>query len=210
LGLFYFIFFIPLWKYFFSPINPWSQFFFEAFSTGIIFWAVFSKKLNLSAELPSISYFLRNSTIGVLLGVLILATLPCLSYFLLLLKAETTKFLVEKTIYPLINTSNSFVDPVKILLFAAIEQIVFLGVFIQPLLKRYNSIIIVYLAGLLFPLLHLKLTLNYFGMGLISGALLVLTGSIIPAIFFQFFSGLTKILLIDQYPELIKVLIILF
>ncbi len=123
---------------------------------------------------------------------------------------DEKSFLVEKTIYPILERHSDIVHFVKITIFALIEQIVFLRFFVQPLVQRFNMVLAIYLGAILFPLLNLKISLGYFGLGLIGSALFCFTGAMTPAILFQLFSSLTKEVLLDHFPELIPLLTFLF
>ncbi len=206
----YFLLFVPLWKFLFASSSPWSNYYFEVFSLITFVWLIYSKKMILSREFDSKRVLFRNFFIGLGLGCFLFISLISLSYLFTLMGVDDKNFLVEKPIYPIEKGYSSLVHLVKILAFSFIIQIVFLGVLVQPLTQRFNLILVVYLSAILFPLLNLKLVLSYFSMGLICSLLFCLTGSVIPAIFFQLFSSLTKVLLLDYFPELIPLLTFLF
>jgi len=202
----YFFLFIPFWKFLFSSSNPWSNFYFESFSLLAFVFLIYLKKIRLSREFDTRKIFFRNFFIGLGLGSLLIITLLILSYLFSLTGVSEKNFIVEKPVYPIIGRYSELVHWIKSIVFSVIDQIVFLAVFAQPLIKRFNLILAVYLSAILFSLLNLKLALGLFGTGLICSALFGLTGSMLPAILFQLFSVLTKELLLNQFSQLLPLL----
>jgi membrane protease YdiL (CAAX protease family) len=209
-SIIYFLLFIPFWKFFFNSSNPWSNFYFESFSLISVIYLVYCKKIKLSQEFNSKKVFFRNLLIGLGLGSCLFISLLVLSYLLTLAGIKDKTFFVEKPIYPIINSSSDFIYLVKGIIFSFIDQIVFLSVFTQPLIQRFNLILALYLSAILFVFLHLNLTLGCFGMGLVCSALFGLTGSLIPAILFQLFSALIALLLLNNFSELLPIVTLLF
>jgi membrane protease YdiL (CAAX protease family) len=209
-SIIYFLWFVPFWKFIFNSSNPWSNFYFESFSLISVICLVYCKKIKFSQEFDSKKVFFRNLFIGLGLGSLLLLFLFVFSYLLTLTGINDKNFSVGKPIYPIINGYSDLVYLIKNLVFSFIDQIVFLTVFVQPLIKRFNLIIAVYLSAILFVFLHLNLTLGYFGMGLVCSALFGLTGSILPAILFQLFSTLIALLLLNHFSELLPIVTLFF
>jgi membrane protease YdiL (CAAX protease family) len=209
-SIIYFLGFVPFWKFYFNSSNPWSNFYFESFSLVSVICLIYCKKIKLSQEFDSKKVLFRNLFIGLGLGSLLFLSLFVFSYLLKLTGINDKNFLVEKTIYPIINGYSDQVYFVKSFVFSFIDQIVFLTVFAQPLIKRFNLILAAYLSAILFVFLHLNLTLGYFGLGLVCSALFGLTGSMLPAILFQLFSTLIALLLLNHFSELIPIVTLFF
>ena len=93
-----------------------------------------------------------------------------------------------------------------ILLVPLIEQIFFTGIVVQSLLRKYNPVIAIYGAGLIYTLVDFKLSLATFGLGLIAGGLFKLTGTLYAPLLFHVSCVLAGILLVEVYPSLITVL----
>ncbi len=204
--LIYFLLFIPIWKFIFSPANPWSNFYFEAFSFFTFVWLIYSKKITFSQEFSSKKVFFRNLFIGLGLGLFLFLSLLGLSYLFTIIGVGEKSFLVDKPIYPILDRYSNSVHFVKIFIFAVIEQTVFLCFFTQPLKNRFNLVLAIYLSAILLPVLKLKIVLGYFGLGLIGSTLFCFTGSMTPAILFQLFSSLSKLILLNYFSELIPIL----
>jgi membrane protease YdiL (CAAX protease family) len=202
--------FIPFWKFSFNSSSPWSNFYFESFTFISVIWLFYWKKIKLKQEFESKKVFFRNIFTGLGLGGCLFLSLYILSYLMTLTGINDKSFLIDKPIYPIINGYSDLAYVIKTIVFSIIDQIVFLTVFVQPLIQRFNLILAVYLSAILFVFLHLKLTLGFFGMGLVCSALFGLTGSLLPAILFQLFSALIVLLLLNHFSELLPIVTLLF
>lgn len=209
-SLVYFLLFIPFWKFLFNSSNPWSNYFFESFSLISVIYLIYYKKIKLSQEFSSKKIFFQNLFIGLGIGSILILSLFAISYLLTLTGFNDKNFLVGKPIYPIINGYSDIVYFNKNIFFSFIDQIVFLTIFAQPLIRRFNLILAVYFSAILFVLLHLNLTLGYFGMGLACSALFGLTRSILPAALLQLFSTLINAILMNKFSQILPILTLFF
>jgi hypothetical protein len=209
-SIIYFLLFVPFWKFLFSSSSPWSNFYFESFSLISVICLIYFKKIKLNQEFESKKVLFRNIFIGLGSGSFLFLSLLTLSFLITLTGINDKNFLVEKPIYPIINGYSDLAYFIKSVVFSFIDQIVFLTVFAQPLIRRFNLILAVYLSAILFVFMHLNLTLGCFGMGLVCSALFGLTGSMLPAILFQLSSALIALILLSHFSELLPIVTLFF
>jgi membrane protease YdiL (CAAX protease family) len=91
----------------------------------------------------------------------------------------------------------------SIIIIPIIKQVFFTGFIAHFLIKRINPVLAIYAAGILFTLVHLKLSLGLFLTGAVSAYLFNLTGTLYAPILFHAGIALTDALLTHVYPRLI-------
>ena len=203
----YFLVIFPLTRIFFRS-NPWL---YEnadiIFLVLVIVLLLAVKKVN-STELGfSTIYLKQHLTVGVVCCLPVLLTLPVLAAGLDFLGMAKHGILIrgEENM-----ASSGFVStPVllsTIFLVPLIEQVFFTGIVVQSMLRKYNPVIAIYAAGLIYTLVDFKMTLATFGLGLIAGGLFKLTGTLYASLLFHVGCALAGILLVEFYPSLITVL----
>ena len=202
----YFFVFIPIWKVIFSSSSSWSNYHFEIFSFTIFIWLISSSKKFLEEELYDKKSLIRNIFISIGLGIFIILSILGSTYLFSSMAMDNGRYQVGMPVYPILGHYSKKAQFIKILTFTIIEQIVFIEVFVKPLMHRYNRILAIYLSSIVFLLLNLKFFLGYFGLGLICSFLFGLTRSIFPAIIFHMFLCISKFLLIEYFPESIPLL----
>ncbi len=152
-------------------------------------------------------YLKQHLTIGAVCCLPVLLTLPILAAGLDFFGIAKHGLLVrgEENI-----ASSGFVSTLGLLstifLVPLIEQVFFTGIVVQSLLKKYNHVVAIYAAGLIYTLVDFKMTLATFGLGLIAGGLFKLTGTLYASLLFHVGCALVGILLVEFYPSLITVL----
>ena len=87
-----------------------------------------------------------------------------------------------------------------------IEQIFFTGIILKTLLRRINPVLAIYAAGLFYTLAGFKLSLGTFGLGVCTGLLFKLTGTLYSPVLFHMSCALAGIILEKVYPRLIFIL----
>ena len=203
----YFLVIFPLTRIFFRS-NPWL---YEnadiIFLVLVIVLLLAVKKVN-STELGfSTIYLKQHLTVGVVCCLTVLLTLPVLAAGLDFLGMAKHGILIrgEENI-----ASSGFVSTPGLLstifLVPLIEQVFFTGIVVQSMLRKYNPVIAIYAAGLIYTLVDFKMTLATFGLGLIAGGLFKLTGTLYASLLFHVGCALAGILLVEFYPSLITVL----
>jgi len=90
-----------------------------------------------------------------------------------------------------------------------IDQIFVVGLVINNLLKKQKAGESIIFGGLLYSLIHLKISLSSLALGMISTGLLRTTGSIITPIMVNLGFAIGGILIIFNYPRLISILVFL-
>jgi membrane protease YdiL (CAAX protease family) len=98
----------------------------------------------------------------------------------------------------------------QVALFPILKQFFFNGLVLQCLSRKYNAILAVYGAAILFTLADFQLNLGVFILGLITAFLYQLTGTLYASILFHASCSLTGLLLLHVYPRLTTLLVFLF
>ncbi len=203
----YFLVISPLTRIFFRS-NPWL---YE--NADITFLVMAIALLRATKKVDSIElgfstiYLKQHLTIGTVCCLPVLLTLPILAAGLDFFGIAKHGLLIrgEENI-----ASSGFVSTLGLLstifLVPLIEQVFFTGIVVQSLLKKYNHVVAIYAAGLIYTLVDFKMTLAAFGLGLIAGGLFKLTGTLYASLLFHVGCALAGILLVEFYPSLITVL----
>jgi hypothetical protein len=90
-----------------------------------------------------------------------------------------------------------------------IDQVFIVGLIVNNMFKKENMGRVVISGGLLYSLLHFKLSLGNLFLGMISVGLLKGTGSIIPSILVHTGFTIAKIVIVFYLPRLISILVFL-
>jgi len=100
-------------------------------------------------------------------------------------------------------TRNFFIT----LIIPFIEQVFVIGLIANNLLKKENTGRVIISGGLLYPLLHFKLSIGNLLLGMMSAGLLRATGSIIAPVLLHTGFAIAEILIVFNYPRLISILV---
>jgi len=98
----------------------------------------------------------------------------------------------------------------QVLLVPLLEQFFFTGLIVSSLSKKFNPVLAIYGAAVIFTLAHFKLNLGLFILGLITAVLFQLTGTLYASILFHASCSLAGLLLLHVYPRLTTLLAFLF
>ena len=202
---FYFIFILPLFKVYFRSA-PFLYKYNDILFFLIIIVITFYRKnhYSLGFSRKNIKY---NIFVGILAGGLLLVTLPLMDLSIELLNLTNYELLSKKASY---NTSYNFIFFSKqfllILFIPLVEQIFFTGIVFQSMIKKLNSVIAVYITGLIYTIAGFKLSFGAFGISLITSLLFLLTGSLHASLIFHACSALGNFILENIYPRIITIL----
>jgi membrane protease YdiL (CAAX protease family) len=202
---FYFIFILPLFKFYFRTtpfLYKYNDILFFLIVIGITFYR--KNYYSLGFSRVSIKY---NIIIGILAGGTLLVTLPLMDLSLELLNLTNYELLSKKSSndisYSYIFFSKQFL---LILFIPLVEQIFFTGIVFQSLIKKLNPVIAVYITGLIYTTAGFKLSLGAFGLSAITSLLFLLTGSLHASLIFHACSALGNFILENIYPRIITIL----
>ena len=98
----------------------------------------------------------------------------------------------------------------SILLLPVLEQAFFSGFILQSLLRKFKTVIAVYLSAVIFCAAHFNFSLGGFAVGLITAALFCLTGTLYAGILLQISCGVAAGLIAHVYPRLTTLLTFLY
>ena len=203
----YFLVIFPLTRIFFRS-NPWlSENADTVFFVVVIALLLAAQKANFTELGFSTIHLKQHLAVGAACCLPVLLILPVLDMGLDFFGLAKHELLSRETGNMI---SSCFVSVPAllsvILLVPLIEQIFFTGIVVQSLLRKYNPVIAIYGAGLIYTLVDFKLSLATFGLGLIAGGLFRLTGTLYAPLLFHVSCVLAGILLVEVYPSLITVL----
>lgn len=187
------------------------QYVYLLFFTVILLYVLGIKKIPLNQSGFSIQHIGNHLMIGVISGGLIVVALPLLDGLILVSGLDKHElFSVNQrgaqggeNLHPLYILG-------QILLVPLLKQFFFTGGVFQSLSRKYNSILAVYGAAVIFTLAHFKLNLGLFILGLITAFLFQLTGTLYASILFHASCSLAGLLLLHVYPRLTTLLVFLF
>ena len=171
------------------------------FFASVVLILLATHKTDLTGLGFSTQYLKQHLTLGLLGAVPLLLALPLLN----LLGAGPIENLLGGG--PAENLSRLLATA---LLVPLIEQVFFTGFVVQSLLRKYNPVLVIYGAGLIYMLAGFQLTLASFALGLITAGLFKFTGTLYASIVFHMGCALAGVLLVAVYPQLITVLGFLF
>ncbi len=92
-------------------------------------------------------------------------------------------------------------------LYPVISQVFITGYVLNTLIK--NKDMAVAGNGILYSFINFSWGIGYLGMGIISAALLRISGSLVPAIFFSIGCSIAKYLILTNYPRVTTILVFL-
>ncbi len=98
----------------------------------------------------------------------------------------------------------------KVLLVPLMTQIFLIGIVTQQIMKKKNTIIGIYTAGLLFMLMGFDMSIGLFIIGCLSAFLFKKTGSLYPSIGLHMGSALAGLIIANAYPRLYTVVGLLY
>ena len=219
-----FKFILTITLLYFLVVFPGIQFFlrghawFPQYGYVIYFAVIFAyvlgvKKVSLEELGFSRQHLGNHLLIGLILGSLIVSALPLMDILISVSGLDKNELLAETANQRTVNVWEEL-HPLslaaQILLFPLLTQIFFTGLIFQGLSKKYNPVLAIYGAGIIFTLGHFKLNLGIFFLGIISAFLFRLTGTLYASILFHTSCSLAGILLLYIYPRLTTLLGFLF
>ena len=209
----YFLVLFPATQFFFRG-HPWmTQYGFLIFYAGIFAFVRWIKKISPAKLGFSRKHVGNHLMVGLIFGGLILTALPLLDGLISFSGLDNHELLSE-SIKPRGGDTGEVFHPLsllgQIILFPLLKQFFFTGLVFQSLSRKYNSVLAVYGAGVIFTLAHFKLNLGLFLLGLITAVLFQLTGTLYASILFHASCSLAGLLLLHVYPRLTTLLVFLF
>lgn len=159
----------------------------------------------------STKYLKQHLLIGFALGGALLITIEFLNYGMNYISSSgymiTESDLVKNSLF---NWENLWNKTFILLFIPIIEQIFFTGFVLQALIKKINPIIAIYLVSLIFTSTGFDLSLGTFGLGMFTGLLFKLTGTLYSSILIQISCALAKEIIINLHPKLLVIFQFLF
>ncbi len=155
----------------------------------------------------------QNLTLGGLAGVLVVGVVPLLDILIDATGMGQTELFSgadqRLSQEPEGNFSfNAFIIPTVFITLA--EQGFLTGYVLQALIRKTKPVMAVYLAGLIFTLVHFDLQLGMFLLGLITASFYWLTGSLVAPLIFQTACHTAGWMLAHHYPKVFTLLGFLF
>ena len=208
--VFYFLVLFPTIHLFFSPNKIIYEFWGTLyFALALLFVLVLRR---LSLQQLGFNNTWKALAIGFLLGVFPLISIPLLDIWLIKSGMSQTELLMGADLrnpkeikFGMSLSGNIFTVTIVTL----IDQIFVVGLVINNLLKKKKIGESIIFGGLLYSLIHLKISLGSLALGMISTGLLRTTGSIITPIMVNLGFAIAGILIIFNYPRLISILVFL-
>ena len=208
--VFYFLVLFPTVHLFFSPnkiiYELWGTVY---FALALLFVLVLKR---VSLQQLGFNNTWKALAIGFLLGIIPLISLPLLDIWLIKSGLSQSELFMGADLrnpkemkFGMSLSGNIFT--VTIVTF--IDQIFVVGLVINNLLKKQKVGESIISGGLLYSLIHLKISLSSLALGMISTGLLRTTGSIITPIMVNLGFAIAGILIIFNYPRLISILVFL-
>lgn len=209
--------------YFFGMF-PAIQFFLRGHSwipqygTIIYFAVIFAyvlgiKKISLKQLGFSSQHLGNHLLIGGVLGSLIVSALPLLDTLISFTGLGQNELFSEAANQRNQDDWNDY-HPLgfaaRVLIVPFFTQFFFTGLLFPGLSRKYNPLLALYGAGLLFTLGHFQLNLGLIILGIVSAFLFRLTGTLFASILFHMGCALSGILLVYIYPRLITIFIFLY
>ena len=155
----------------------------------------------------------QNLLLGVLSGLLILVPIPLLDGFITVSGLEESDLFAGAQ-HRAGGSSGTLWTPLAtvgdLLLIPFFEQAFFTGFVFQALLKKYKPALAVYIAALVFVLLHFKFTISTFGIGMICSWFYLRTGNLLAPTLFHTAAQAGGFLLTLYYPRVVTFLGFLF
>jgi membrane protease YdiL (CAAX protease family) len=209
---FYFLVLFPITHLVFSDnifiYDFWHILYFSAALIGVL--------LSKQISLPQLGFNKDNSrqssVTGFLLGVLPVIGVVLLDGFLIKTGLSKSNLLQgadlrspEETGFNLTNTGIFFTA----LIIPLVEQLFVTGYIVNNLLRKESTGRFMLSGGLIFSLLHFKLSLGNLVLGMVSAGLLRASGSLIAPILVHIGFVVAEILIVLCYPRLITLLVFL-
>ena len=201
----YFLFYIPvrqiffpghplLWKY--GHIGIWGIF----LAFILLYLKSAWRQLGFATD-----HIRQHCLLGVGMGILPLLFLPALDALVAVSGMGNSELFAGAQNIPPVQISL-FENMILIFPAPIITQVLLSGVIGQSLLKKYNPVLAIYLGGILFTLVHLKLSLGFFILGFVTVWLFQWTGTLYAPILFHIGCAATESALLQKYPRLIPLL----
>ncbi len=178
------------------------------FALALIFVRVFQRGSGIGLGF-SRAHWKQNLGLGGGLGGLLLLSLPLLDGLLEWSGlAENELFAgAEQRESPGKGGNGGAIAPaLEILAGPILHQLFLNGLILQSLLRRYNPVLSVYGVGVLFSLVHFRLSLGWFVLGMVTAFLFRRTGTLIAPWVVHLCGSLAGFLLIHFYPRLVTLL----
>tara|TARA_B100000686_G_scaffold167429_1_gene174865 strand:- start:154 stop:564 length:411 start_codon:yes stop_codon:yes gene_type:complete len=90
-----------------------------------------------------------------------------------------------------------------------ISSQIFITGYILNFLTKKNDLVAIPGNGIIYSLINFDFGVGYLGLGMISAALVRLTGTLLPAIAFSIGCSIAKILILTTYPRITTILVFL-
>jgi len=201
--LLYFFVVFPGIQFFLRGHAGLPQWGYVIYFAGIFAYALGVKKVSREELGFSRKHLANHWLIGLVLGGIIVSALPLLDTLISVSGFEQNELFSETANQ---RTAGEGLQPlslaVKVVLFPLLTQFFFTGMIFQSLSRKYNPVLAIYGAGIIFTLGHFKLNLGLFLLGIISAFLFRLTGTLYASILFHTSCSIAGILLLYLYPRL--------
>ncbi len=209
----YFLLLFPAVRIVFRLYPLLSQYAFVLYMAAVPGLLIALKKIDWRQLGFSREHLLNHLTIGGVLGVGVLLTLPALDTMIAL------SGLAEHELFKNAERAAAARDlphtgwlalAVSVLIAPLIQQAFFNGFVLQGLSRRFNPVLMVYAVAVLFTLAQFKLSLGLFLLGGITAFLFRATGTLYASWVFHACCALAGHLVATVYPRLITLVVFLF
>ncbi len=158
-------------------------------------------------------YWKQNLRLGGLSGILMVGMIPLLDFIIEVSGLGQAELFsgADQRLSENLEESASFVIFMLSTIFISLaEQIFLTGYVFQALIRKIKPILAIYLAGLIFALVHFDLQLGMFLLGFITAFFYCFNGSLIAPLIFQIACHTAGWLLTHHYPKVFTLLGFLF
>ena len=207
---FYFLVLFPTIHLVFSPNKIIYELWGTLYFALALFLVLVLKRVSL--EQLGFNNIWKTLAIGFLLGVIPLISVPLLDTWLIKSGLSQSELFMgaglrspEEIKFDMSLSGNIFTVTIATFL----DQVFVVGLVINNLLKKKKTGESIIFGGLLYSLIHLKISLSNLFLGMISTGLLRTTGSIITPIMINLGFAIAGVLIIFNYPRLISILVFL-
>ena len=209
----YFCILFPTLHILFPQAQNWASYIYPAYFGLILALIIFSRQTTLYQLGFHTEHWKQNLVLGGLSGGLMVGMVPLLEFFIGVSGLGQTELFsgADQRLLQEPGENSAFADFfISTVLIVLVKQGVLTGYVLQALIRKSKPVLVVYLGGLLFTLVHFDLQLGLFLLGLTTSSFYWLTGSLTAPLVFQVACHTAGWMLTHHYPKVFTLLGFLF
>ncbi len=197
----------------FPAARPWAHFIYPAYFGLVVLILSLTRSLTWRQLGLHREHWKQNLLFGGGFGILVIQMVPLLDLFIGSSGLDQTDLFAgadRRVSEPPGGPFSLAAYLGTVILIPLAQQLFLTGYVLQALLRKTKPALAVYLAGLIFMLVHFDLQLSLFLLGLTASGFYFMTGSLIAPLIFQIACHSAGWLLIHHYPRVLTLLGFLF